>query len=197
MAVDVNERGEQWQTSEPRLVVLGLGSNLGDRVGNVLSGASAIARCANARKASLSPLYETSPVDGPPQGDYINAALAFPTGLSAMSLLRLALGVEQRHGRVRVERLGPRTLDIDILWVAGEIVDEPDLQVPYPRLLDRAFALYPLLDIVSDAVDPQTGRLFAESTRGVSPPDLLSGRKDGTMRVRRLLDLGACRTLCR
>jgi 2-amino-4-hydroxy-6-hydroxymethyldihydropteridine diphosphokinase len=151
-----------------RPVVFGLGSNLGDRIGSVLSGASMMARWAGAEEARLSLLYETVPVGGPPQGDFINAALTFRTNLPARTLLMLALAVEQRHGRVRMERFGPRTLDIDVLWVGGEIVEEPGLQVPHPRLVERAFALRPMLDLVPEAVDPRTGRPFEEAMRLLS-----------------------------
>ncbi|HOT10107.1 MAG TPA: 2-amino-4-hydroxy-6-hydroxymethyldihydropteridine diphosphokinase, partial [Polyangiaceae bacterium] len=130
--------------------------NLGHRLGSVLSGASMMARWAGAEEAILSPLYETVPVGGPPQGDFINAALTFKTNLSAGTLLTMALAIEQRHGRVRVERFGPRTLDIDVLWIEGEIIDQAGLQVPHPRLLERAFALRPMLDLVPTAVDPAT-----------------------------------------
>lgn len=165
-----------------RPVVFGLGSNLGDRIGSVISGASMMARWAGAEEARVSPLYETVPVGGPPQGDFINAALTFRTNLPARTLLMLALAVEQRHGRVRVERFGPRTLDIDVLWVGGEIVEEPGLQVPHPRLVERAFALRPMLDLVPEAVDPRTGRPFEETMRQLSLSGLrvLEGVPAGT-----------------
>ena len=108
------------------------------------------------RRARLSPLYETVPVGGPPQGDFINAAIALETTMTAEELLRAALAIERRRGRIRRERFGPRTLDIDVLWVDGEVVALPWLEVPHPRLYDRAFALRPLLDVAPDARDPRT-----------------------------------------
>lgn len=143
-----------------RQVVFGLGSNLGDRVGSVLSGAAALERLLGG-PASLSPLYETVPVGGPPQDDFINAALLIETDAPARTLLDTALSIEQRHGRIRLERYGPRTLDIDLLWIEAEIVSEPGLEVPHPRLLERAFALRPLLDVAPRAVNPNTGELYA------------------------------------
>lgn len=114
-----------------------------------LSGVHAVAR---------SSLYETRPVGGPVQGDYINAALLVETDRSAQWLLHCALDIELRHGRVRHERFGPRTLDIDLLWMEGEQVQEDALTVPHARLLERAFALVPLLEVAPDARDPGTGR---------------------------------------
>jgi 2-amino-4-hydroxy-6-hydroxymethyldihydropteridine diphosphokinase len=150
-------------TSTKRRVVFGLGSNLGERVPLVLSGARALATWAGACGVRLSPLYETVPVGGPPQDDFINAAISFQTALPARTLLTLALSIEQEHGRIRIERDGPRTLDIDLLWISGEVIDEPGLHVPHPRLMERAFALRPLLDVEPRALDPRTGGLMAES----------------------------------
>ncbi len=149
--------------STDRRVVFGLGSNLGNRVGSVLSGAAALARGLGGRGARLSPLYETVPVGGPPQEDFINAALVLETPCTGRTLLTVALSIEQRHGRIRLERYGPRTLDIDLLWLDHECVNEPGLQIPHPRLLERAFALRPLIDLVPDATHPETGERLAES----------------------------------
>ena len=144
-----------------RQVVFGLGSNLGDRVGSVMSGVAALTRLVGDRGLHLSPLYETTPVGGPPQDDFINAAIAIETALPARVLLDTALSIEQRHGRIRLERYGPRTLDIDVLWVEHEIIDEPGLEVPHPRLLERAFALRPLIDVAPRAADPRTGLMLS------------------------------------
>ncbi len=114
-------------------------------------------RAPGTRQSSLSPLYETMPIGGPPQGNFINAALVVTTRLPAPALLHIAHGIEERHGRIRLERFGPRTLDVDVLWVEAEVVDIPGLQVPHPRLCERAFALKPLLDVAPDAIDPRNG----------------------------------------
>jgi len=121
-----------------------------------LEAARELSNLSHVRIARLSPLYETAPVGGPPQGDFINAAILVETSANAEDLLRSALMIELRHGRVRRERFGPRTLDIDVLWVDGEVVDRPWLTVPHPRLLERAFALRPLLDVMPTARDPRT-----------------------------------------
>lgn len=120
------------------------------RVG-ALEGVDVIAR---------SKVYETAPVGGPPQPPYLNAAIDVTCMLSPASFLTELLHIEVALGRVRGSdevRFGPRTIDLDVLWIAGIVVDEPGLTVPHPRLTSRAFALVPLLDVAPDAVDPTTG----------------------------------------
>jgi 2-amino-4-hydroxy-6-hydroxymethyldihydropteridine diphosphokinase len=146
-----------------RRVVIGLGSNLGDRSANL---DAAIARLRVDRSLHVlrrSPVYETPPAGGPPQGDYLNAAVLLVTSLDARSILDLALGIERDLGRVRSAetRWGPRPIDLDVLWIEGEAVDEEGLTVPHPRLLERPFALRPLLDVAPDAVDIRTAQPFA------------------------------------
>jgi 2-amino-4-hydroxy-6-hydroxymethyldihydropteridine diphosphokinase len=106
---------------------------------------------------AVSRVYETASVGGPEQADYLNAVVAVETGLSPRALLALAQRIERHAGRVRTERWGPRTLDVDVLTVGDERVDEPDLQVPHPRMYDRAFVLAPLADVAPDAVTPPAG----------------------------------------
>lgn len=146
-----------------RRVVIGLGSNVGDRLANL---DEAVARLRADRAFHVlrrSPVYETPPAGGPPQGDYLNAALLVVTSLDARSVLERALGIEHDLGRVRSPdtRWGPRTIDLDLLWIEGEAVSEDGLVVPHPRLVDRPFALRPLLDVAPDAVDFRTGRAYA------------------------------------
>jgi 2-amino-4-hydroxy-6-hydroxymethyldihydropteridine diphosphokinase len=145
-----------------RRVVLGLGSNLGDRVGTVRSALGMLRRLDEASQPTASSLYLTRPVGGPPQPDFVNAAVMLRAAASAPALLEAALELERRHGRARAERFGPRTLDVDLLWIEGEVVHTPGLTVPHPRLLERAFALAPLLEVAPDARDPATGRPLAE-----------------------------------
>lgn len=164
-----------------RQVVFGLGSNLGDRVANVISGATSLARCVGVHGIRLSPLYETKPVGGPPQDDFINAALVIQTEQPARWLLETALSIEKRHGRIRLERYGPRTLDIDILWIDQETIDEPGLQVPHPRLLQRAFALRPLLDVAPRAEDPRTHENLAMAMGALSNVGMRLHLRAGTV----------------
>jgi 2-amino-4-hydroxy-6-hydroxymethyldihydropteridine diphosphokinase len=144
--------------------VLGLGSNLGDRLS--LFRAAARALGAHGRICSFSALYETLAV-GPAQPEYLNAALRFRTSLSALGLLEVQLDIERACGRVRGERWGPRTLDLDLLFISGQVVDVPGLVVPHRELTLRAFALLPLLDVAPEASHPVSGERYAEVALGV------------------------------
>lgn len=124
---------------------LGLGSNLGDRLGFLKLAVAAISDC-----IAVSGVYETDPVGGPDQGRYLNAVAELDTQRSARELLELCWDLEASAGRVREVRWGPRTLDVDVLWVDGETVDEPDLVVPHPRMLERAFVMNPLRELAPD-----------------------------------------------
>ncbi|MGZ4615503.1 MAG: 2-amino-4-hydroxy-6-hydroxymethyldihydropteridine diphosphokinase [Actinomycetes bacterium] len=144
-------------TATPRRVVLSLGSNLGDRMAMLQGAVDALG--AAARVVAVSPVFETDPVGGPEQGDFLNAVVALQTSMSARELLDLCRQVEEQHQRVRTERWGPRTLDVDIVSVADERVDEVDLVVPHPRAAERAFVLQPWLAMEPDAVLPGAGRV--------------------------------------
>jgi 2-amino-4-hydroxy-6-hydroxymethyldihydropteridine diphosphokinase len=146
-----------------RRVVIGLGSNVGDRLANL---DAAVARLRIERDFHVlkrSPTYETAPAGGPPQGDYLNGAVLVVTSLDGQEILARALGVERQLGRERSAetRWGPRTIDLDVLWIEGEAIAEEGLEVPHPRLAERPFAVRPLLDVAPDAVDFRTGKAFA------------------------------------
>jgi 2-amino-4-hydroxy-6-hydroxymethyldihydropteridine diphosphokinase len=130
-----------------RRAYLGIGSNLGDRVANLQLAVDELAAAPGVAVAAVSPVYETAPVGGPEQPEYLNAVVAVDTRRSARELLELAQVIEAAAARVRTVRWGPRTLDVDVLLVAGERVDEPDLTVPHPRMAERAFVLVPLADL--------------------------------------------------
>jgi 2-amino-4-hydroxy-6-hydroxymethyldihydropteridine diphosphokinase len=142
-----------------RRVVIGLGSNLGDRAATIAAAVEQFRADPDMRVLATSALYETPPAGGPPQGDYMNAALLLETSLPGREILRRTLEIERALGRVRAPdvRWGPRTIDLDVLWIDGEVIAEPGLVVPHPGLKDRSFALRPLLDVAPDAVDPRTG----------------------------------------
>ncbi len=138
--------------SETRFV-LGLGSNLGDRLA-WLRAAAARLEAPDVRVIARSHVVETPPAGGPPQGPYLNAAVLVETALDPAALLARALDAERALGRVRPDavRWGPRTIDIDVLWwSAGSHRREPE--IPHPRLRERPFALQPLLALVPDAAD--------------------------------------------
>jgi 2-amino-4-hydroxy-6-hydroxymethyldihydropteridine diphosphokinase len=92
-------------------------------------------------------VYETAPVGGPAQPDYLNAVVAVDTDRTPRALLELARAIEAHGERIRTVRWGPRTIDVDVLLVGDERVDEPDLVVPHPRMTERAFVVVPLADL--------------------------------------------------
>jgi len=135
----------------PRRVLLGLGSNLGDRRRTLREAVDSLPGV-----VALSGLYETDPVGGPPGQDaYLNLVVAIESDASPRQLLGMCHRIESAAGRVRGERWGPRTLDIDILWIDGQTVDEPDLSIPHPRMFERRFVLVPLHDVAPDLLPPE------------------------------------------
>jgi len=126
---------------------LGLGSNLGDRRALLAEAVAALPDV-----VAVSPLYETDPVGGPEQGAFLNLVVELATDRSPRELLALCQEREQAAERVREVRWGPRTLDVDVLWIEGVTVDEPDLVVPHPRMGERRFVLAPLRDLAPDLV---------------------------------------------
>jgi 2-amino-4-hydroxy-6-hydroxymethyldihydropteridine diphosphokinase len=139
--------------------VLGLGSNLGNRLEFFRTAVRHLQL--HGRITAFSALYESAAL-GPPQPDYLNAAIRLHSALEPFALLSLQLEIEQIAGRVRVERWGPRTLDLDLLFIVGQTVDQPGLVVPHRELTRRAFALLPLLDVMPDARDPRSGCAYSE-----------------------------------
>ncbi len=136
---------------EKRIAYLCLGSNLGDRAGTMAKAVGLIART-GLKIIARSSLYETPPWGPVPQGPYLNMVVAVETELSARELLNMLLGVEHAFGRDRTRevRFGPRTIDIDILLFGEDVIAEPDLEIPHPRMMQRAFALIPLAELVPD-----------------------------------------------
>ncbi len=154
--------------SDRRLdAVVGLGANLGDRRTLLGRAVAALFAEPGIRGRAVSALYETDPV-GPPQPDYLNAAVRLELDGTPEALLDVLQAIELRSGRTRTERWGPRTLDLDLLWLDGVEVATARLVVPHPRLHERRFALSPLLDVAPDAVDPRTGTPIARALDGLA-----------------------------
>lgn len=109
--------------------------------------------CAELEVVAVSPIYETAPQGGPEQGPYLNLVVEIKSSFLPRELLERCLNIEKESGRVRRERWGPRTLDIDVLWIEGISVDEPDLVVPHPRMKLRRFVMIPLGDIAPEMLD--------------------------------------------
>lgn len=154
-----------------RHYVIGLGANLGDRRATLRSALFALEELG--RLVEVSSLYE-SPAVGPPQPDYLNAAVLLSSLLGPFELLAGLARIEQAHGRERRVRWGPRTLDLDLLYGPELEVNEPELTVPHPELAKRAFALVPLLDVAPEAREPGSGARYA---------DLLAGVERGGLRL--------------
>jgi len=152
-------------------VVVGVGANLGDRLSTMRAAADALAHVALVDGRSH--VYATAPV-GPAQGEFLNAALLIRFRGCPADLLDALLAIEMKLGRVRGERWGPRTIDLDILWIEGRLVDNLELAVPHPHLLERAFALVPMLELVPEARDPRSGALYRVPSGDVRRlPDIL------------------------
>lgn len=132
---------------------IALGGNLGDSQ-RILSEAIAVLNQAqDIEVIARSHRYRTAPI-GPPQPDYINACILVNTTLSPMALLRSLLSVENQFGRVRQERWGARSLDLDLLLYGDRTLDIPGLTIPHPRLHERPFVLVPLVDIAANWFHP-------------------------------------------
>jgi 2-amino-4-hydroxy-6-hydroxymethyldihydropteridine diphosphokinase len=143
-------------------VFVGLGSNLGDRVANLELAVRGLRELDPGLR--VSPLYETAPLGGPRGQDrFLNCVVRLCTDLGPRQLLDVAHGLESAAGRVRTVRNGPRTLDVDILVFGDEHIDEPDLVIPHPRMLERGFVLAPLEDLDPRRVPAQWRERLAET----------------------------------
>ncbi len=134
------------------LVYLGLGSNLGDREASLRQAIDELALLPHTSLAGSSRVYVSAPVGGPDQADYLNQVVEIRTGLSASELLRATGSIEKALGRKRLERWGPRVIDLDILWYHGLPISEEGLIVPHPRMEERRFVLEPLCELAPDLV---------------------------------------------
>jgi len=141
-------------TAAPTRAYLGIGSNLGDRLGYLQLAVDGLAATDGVTVVAVSAVYETDPV-GPEQPDYLNAVVALDTTLTPQALLAVGQALEAEAERVRQERFGPRTLDVDVVLFGDQTVDEPDLQIPHPRWRERDFVLAPLADLGYPGVEPR------------------------------------------
>ena len=147
-------------------VLLSFGSNLGDRHATLNGAWHVLEHSDNIEPVRLSPFYETEPVGGPAeQPKYINAAGMIRTTLSPLELLEVLQKIEADFGRIRAERWGARTLDIDILLYENRIIELPTLTIPHIDMLHRQFVLAPANDIAADWEHPLTGKTIGEHWR--------------------------------
>lgn len=145
-----------------------LGSNLGDRMATLDAAVRALDADERTHVMAVSRVYETEPVGGPAQGPYLNAVAVLETDRDPRSLLDLLMLTEERLGRERRERWGPRTADLDLILYDGPPISSPDLTVPHPRARERAFVLVPLLEVDPFASFPD-GETAAEALVRLGP----------------------------
>jgi 2-amino-4-hydroxy-6-hydroxymethyldihydropteridine diphosphokinase len=145
--------------ARPARVVLALGSNLGDRMANLQSAVDALSGPPGLEFLAVSPVYETAPVCGPSQPDFLNAVLVASTLLPPRAVLNRCQGAEAARHRDRVVTWGPRTLDVDVIAYDDVISDDPVLTLPHPRAHERAFVLAPWHDVDPGAQLPGRGKV--------------------------------------
>jgi 2-amino-4-hydroxy-6-hydroxymethyldihydropteridine diphosphokinase len=138
-----------------------LGSNQGDRDAHLAFALQALRDTSGVEVIECSPVYETDAIGPGLQRPHLNAVLSLRTLLSPRELLEVLLEIEDRAGRPRGARWGPRTLDLDLLFYGDRRIEEPDLVVPHPRLAGRAFVLVPLADVAPHLVHPVLGESVA------------------------------------
>ncbi len=157
-------------SEHPVHAYIAIGSNLGDRAATVESALDSMRRIASTELVACSPVIETDPVGPPGQRPYLNAVAELRTFLAPRTLLDELLGIEREHGRNRDSetRWGPRQLDLDLLLFGEQVIAEPGLIVPHPRMHEREFVLEPLAALAPDAFHPilrQSSLWMLESLR--------------------------------
>lgn len=152
---------EELLGKQVKRVAIALGSNVGDSPAILKSALDILDHTPGIALEATSHCYRTVAV-GPPQPDVLNACALLSTTLEPQDLLNTLLQIEAKFGRVRRERWGPRSLDLDLLLFDDRILQQPGLQIPHPRMNQRAFVLVPLAEIAADWVEPVSGKAIAE-----------------------------------
>ncbi|HBE19488.1 MAG TPA: 2-amino-4-hydroxy-6-hydroxymethyldihydropteridine diphosphokinase [Cyanobacteria bacterium UBA11149] len=150
---------------------IALGSNLGDSLTTLEAALTNLDQTPGIAVKAKSSWYTTAPI-GPQQPDYLNGCAILSVELSPHELLETLLKVENEFGRVRQERWGPRTLDLDLILFEDLILETPNLQIPHPRMRERAFVLVPLNEIASDWVEPVSGLTISELVQKIDASDV-------------------------
>jgi len=154
----------------PITAYVGLGSNLGDRAGAIAAAVERLRRTPGVRVGAVSPLFENPAVGGPADSPtFMNAAAGVLTTLSPLELLHDLQAIEADLGRVRLERWGPRTIDLDLLLYGDRVIASAELTVPHPLMHARRFVLQPLAEIAPDAAHPGLSVTVAELLARLGP----------------------------
>ena len=170
-------KGPGQLASEPVTVYLSLGSNMGHRQENLNRALDLLAHRFSLKKVSQ--VYETDPIDNVSQPKFLNLVCQVSTRLAPVELLILAKGIELKLGRVSGKANTPRPIDIDILFYGDQIVETPELVIPHPRLVQRAFVLIPLAEIAPDLVHPVTRKTVKELLAGLKEKQGVFEWKEG------------------
>lgn len=142
-----------------RTAYLALGANLGDAPATLRAALEHLAQTPNLRLVQVSRFYRSAPLGPPDQPDYCNAVCAIETALAPEALLESLHAIEDAFGRARSQRWAARTLDLDLLWIDGFTRATPQLELPHPRLHERAFVLVPLAELAPQLEIPGRGRI--------------------------------------
>lgn len=149
-----------------RRVAIALGSNIGDSLSTLEATLERLQHTAGIQLTARSRWYRTKAI-GPPQPDFINGCALLQVTLTPQDMLQALLNTEAYFGRVRRERWGPRTLDLDLLLFDDVVLDIPGLQIPHPHMTERAFVLVPLAEIAPDWIEPISGKTIATLAQAV------------------------------
>ncbi|PZV13517.1 MAG: 2-amino-4-hydroxy-6-hydroxymethyldihydropteridine diphosphokinase [Leptolyngbya sp.] len=145
---------------------IALGSNLGNSLETLENAVAVLAKTPGILVKARSQWYQTKAI-GPPQPDYLNGCAILQTTQQPLILLNTLLEIEQQFGRVRQGRNAPRTLDLDLLLFDDIVLNEPELEIPHPRMVERAFVLVPLAEVAPDWIEPISGKAIAELVQAV------------------------------
>ncbi|WP_222832000.1 2-amino-4-hydroxy-6-hydroxymethyldihydropteridine diphosphokinase [Desulfarculus baarsii] len=157
---------------------VGLGANIGDPLAQLVAGVAAMRELPGVTSLMVSPVYRTAPVGRTDQPPFVNAVARLRYHGSARALLAGLLAVEKACGRVRAERWGPRTLDLDLLLFGDEVIDQPELRVPHPEMTRRVFVLAPLAQLAPELIIPLTGRTASQLLAALDPRELAAQKAE-------------------